>query len=113
VSNAGSNSPVVAQASSPAASSAASSAATNSAATSSAPINSTNLTGPLALQINGQTTTVLPNSHAIVTAVQNSLNNQLIQTRTSIDATLNSLSILRSGAFAASLRQQALDSVRR
>ena len=80
---------------------------------SSAPVSApATVTGPSAVQINGQTL-LLPNASSIVTAVQNSLNNQLIQTRTSIDATLNSLSILRSGAFAASLRQQALDSVRR
>lgn len=56
---------------------------------------------------------VVPNAAAIVTAVQNTVNNQIIQTRTTIDATLNSLSILRSDAFAASIRQQALDSIRR
>jgi hypothetical protein len=56
---------------------------------------------------------ILPSATAIVTAVQNSVNNQVIQTRTSIDATMNSLSFLRSGAFADALRQEALLSVRR
>lgn len=50
---------------------------------------------------------VLPNAAAIVTAVQNSANDQLIQTRTQIDATLSALSALRSGAFAAALQDQA------
>jgi hypothetical protein len=68
----------------------------------------------LTIQVNaaGQTL-VLPNASSIVTAVQNSLNNQIIQTRTTIDATLNSLSVLRSSAFADSLRQQALAPGRR
>jgi hypothetical protein len=68
----------------------------------------------LTVQVNaaGQTL-VLPNASSIVTAVQNSLNNQIIQTRTTIDATLNSLSVLRSSAFADSLRQQALAPGRR
>jgi hypothetical protein len=50
---------------------------------------------------------VLPNAAAIVTAVQNTANDQLIQTRTQIDATLSALSALRSGAFAAALQDQA------
>ena len=58
-------------------------------------------------------TFVIPNGAAIVTAVQNTVNNQIIQTRTTIDAALNSLSALRAGAFAESLRLQALDAVRR
>jgi hypothetical protein len=55
---------------------------------------------------------VLPNTAAIVTAVQNSVNDQLIQTRTQIDATLNALSALRSGAFAAALQAQLQSSIR-
>jgi hypothetical protein len=55
---------------------------------------------------------VLPDAGAIVTAVQNSVNNQLIQTRTQIDATLNALSALRSGAYAAALQAQALSGIR-
>lgn len=49
---------------------------------------------------------LLPNAAAIVIAVQNSVNEQLLQTRTQIDATLNALSALRSGAFAAALQAQ-------
>ena len=68
--------------------------------------------GLQSVQVGGQTL-ILPSATAIVTAVQNSVNNQVIQTRTSIDATMNSLSFLRSGAFADALRQEALLSVRR
>jgi hypothetical protein len=55
---------------------------------------------------------VLPDAAAIVTAVQNSVNNQLIQTRTQIDATLNALSALRSGTFAAALQAQLQSGIR-
>lgn len=55
---------------------------------------------------------VLPSAAAIITAVQASMNDQLIQTRTQIDATLNALSALRSGEFAAALRAQTQGSVR-
>jgi hypothetical protein len=55
---------------------------------------------------------VLPNAAAIITAVQNSVNDQLIQTRTQIDATLNALSALRSGAFAAALQAQLQSGIR-
>ena len=87
--------------------------ATTSSTTASAGANAAASSGGVqSVQFNGQTM-VLPNPTAIVTAVQNTLNNQVIQTRTSIDATLNSLSFLRSGAFADALRQQTLLSVRR
>jgi hypothetical protein len=71
-------------------------------------------TAPLLVQINaaGQTL-VVPSAGSIVTAVQNSVNNQIIQTRTTIDAMLNSLSALRASTLAGSIRQQALDAVRR
>ena len=55
---------------------------------------------------------VLPDAGAIVTAVQNSVNNQLIQTRTQIDATLNALSALRANAYAAALQAQTQAGVR-
>jgi hypothetical protein len=55
----------------------------------------------------------VPNGAAIATAVQNSLNNQLLQVQTQITAQLNALEVARSGALAAALRQQALDAVRR
>jgi hypothetical protein len=55
---------------------------------------------------------MLPDAAAIVTAVQNSVNDQLIQTRTQIDATLNALSALRSGAFAAALQTQLQGGIR-
>lgn len=86
--------------------------APTSSAAASAVANRAASTGVQSVQLNGQTL-LLPNATAIVTGVQNSLNNQIIQTRTSIDATMNSLSFLRSGAFADSLRQQALISARR
>lgn len=69
---------------------------------------------PLVVQVNaGGQTLVLPNASAIVTAVQNSVNNQIIQTRTTIDAMLSTLSAARAGALADSIRQQALDAARR
>ncbi len=64
------------------------------------------------MTVNGQVIQ-LPNGAGIALAVQNSLNNQQINTRTQIDATMSSLSLLQSGQFAAALRQQILDSVRR
>jgi len=69
---------------------------------------------PLVVQmtVNGQVIQI-PNGAAIGLAVQNSLNNQQISARTQIDATLSTLSALQSGQFAAALRQQVIDSVRR
>jgi hypothetical protein len=58
-------------------------------------------------------TIVIPNASAIVTAVQNTVNNQIIQTRTTIDAVLSSLSAARGSAMAETIRQQALDATRR
>jgi cell division septation protein DedD len=55
---------------------------------------------------------LLPNAAAIVTAVQNSVDGQLLQTRTQIDATLNALSAMRSGAFAAALQAQTQAGIR-
>lgn len=69
---------------------------------------------PLVVQLTaGGQTILVPNATAIVSAVQNTLNNQLIETRTSIDAALSSLSALRSHTFSEALRQQALDGIRR
>lgn len=69
---------------------------------------------PLLVQMNaGGQTIVIPNANAIVAAVQNSVNDQIIQTRTTIDAVLSSLSALRANTLANSIRQQTLDSVRR
>jgi cell envelope opacity-associated protein A len=65
------------------------------------------------MTVNGQVIQV-PNGSAIAAlTVQNTLNNQQISARTQIDATLSTLSALQSGQFAAALRQQILDSVRR
>jgi hypothetical protein len=70
---------------------------------------------PLVVQItvNGQVVQI-PNGAALAAlTVQNTLNNTQINTRTQIDAAAASLSALQSGQFAAALRQQILDSVRR
>lgn len=48
----------------------------------------------------GPQTVIVPNTQAMVTAIQNSMNNQLIQTRTQIDATLSSLAAFRAASFA-------------
>ena len=64
------------------------------------------------MTVNGQVIQV-PMARQSPSRIQNSLNNQQINTRTQIDATLSSLSALQSGQFAAALRQQILDSVRR
>lgn len=63
-------------------------------------------------QAGGQTI-LLPNAGAIVTAVQNTVNNQMIETRTTIDAVLSSISALRASTLAETVRQQALDGLRR
>jgi hypothetical protein len=60
----------------------------------------------------GGQTVLIPNATAIVTGVQNSVNNQIIQTRTTIDAVLSSLSAFRANTMANAIRQQALSSVR-
>lgn len=98
--------------SSPQSASAAAPAATAPAVQSS--ISAPATPQPLVVQmtVNGQVIQV-PNGAAISLAVQNSLNNTQINTRTQIDAQLSSLSLLQSGQFAAALRQQILDSVRR
>lgn len=76
--------------------------------------NATPPVTPMLVQMNaGGQTIVIPNANAIVAAVQNSVNDQIIQTRTTIDAVLSSLSALRANTLANSIRQQALDSVRR
>lgn len=55
----------------------------------------------------------IPDAGTLSMAIQNSVQATRIEARTSIDATLNSLSALRAADFAASLRQQAIDSIRR
>lgn len=57
--------------------------------------------------------TAIPDANALSTSIQNSVQATRVETQTTIDATLNSLSALRSTDFAASLRQQAIDSIRR
>jgi hypothetical protein len=70
--------------------------------------------GPLFVQMNaGGQTVIVPNASAIVTAVQNTVNDQIIQARTTIDAALSSISALRTNTLTQAVRQQALDSVRR
>lgn len=55
----------------------------------------------------------LPGATALATSIQNSVQATRIQAETHISVTLNSLSALRSAAFAEGLRQQAIDSARR
>lgn len=55
----------------------------------------------------------LPNAAALSTSIQNSVGATRIQAETSISVTLNSLSALRSAAFAEGLRQQVIASARR
>lgn len=55
----------------------------------------------------------IPDAGALSMAIQNSVQATRIEAQTSIDATLSSLSALRAADFAASLRQQAIDSIRR
>ncbi len=57
--------------------------------------------------------TSIPNAAAFATSIQNSVQATRIDTETSISASLSSLAALRSSNFAAALRQQAIDSVRR
>ena len=66
---------------------------------------------PVAIS-NGQVIQV-PNGAALALGVQNSANNTRIGVQNQIDVTLSSLSALQSGQFAAALRQQAIDSLRR
>jgi hypothetical protein len=51
--------------------------------------------------------------NGIITGIQNTLNNQMIQVRTTIDATLSSLSQMRAQVFSDAFRQSAIDSARR
>jgi len=55
----------------------------------------------------------IPNGPALATSIQNSVQATRIETETRIDASLASLSALRSINFAAALRQQAIDAARR
>jgi hypothetical protein len=106
--------PAPAAAAAPAPATAAAPVQTVQPATPASPTTSAAAAQPLVVQmtVNGQVIQI-PNGAAIGLAVQNSLNNQQISARTQIDATLSSLSALQSGQFAAALRQQAIDSVRR
>jgi len=63
-------------------------------------------------QVAGQTL-VLPNATALVTTVQNTVNSQLIETRTTIDAVLSSVSALRASILADAVRRTTLDGLRR
>jgi hypothetical protein len=55
----------------------------------------------------------VPSANGILSGVQNTLNNQLIQVRTTIDATLSSITQLRTQLFSDAFRQSAIDSARR
>jgi hypothetical protein len=55
----------------------------------------------------------IPNAAPLATAIQNSVAATRIETQTNISASLeNSLAALRSGALAAAIRQQAIQSTR-
>lgn len=70
------------------------------------------VSGPSQLITNGQVIQ-LPSAAAMITGIQNSLNNQSIQVRTTIDATLASMSQFRSQLISDAFRQSTIDSVRR
>jgi hypothetical protein len=55
----------------------------------------------------------IPNAAALATSIQNSVEATRIETMTSINATLSSLAALRSSNFTETMRQQAIDSIRR
>lgn len=55
----------------------------------------------------------IPDAPALATSIQNSVQAARIETETRIDASLSSLSALRSLNFANALRQQVIDSARR
>lgn len=55
----------------------------------------------------------IPDAPALATSIQNSVQAARIETETRIDASLSSLSALRSLNFTNALRQQAIDSARR
>ena len=55
----------------------------------------------------------LPDASSLATAIQNSVAGTRLETQTTINATLNSLSMLQSGALADVLRQQILESLGR
>lgn len=90
----------------------AASAATSAARSATAPLT-TSISIPVGNT--GQVVTVasIPNAAAFATSIQNSVQATRIDTETSISATLSSLAALRSVNFAAAVRQQAIDSVRR
>jgi hypothetical protein len=52
-------------------------------------------------------------ANGIISGVQNTLNNQMIQVRTTIDATLSSMSQLRTQQFTDAFRQSTIDGARR
>lgn len=72
--------------------------------------------GTVALVQSGQGNTFLPGNMApgsVGTVIQNTLNNQKIQSITTIDATANSLQILKGMNLQSSLRNAVVDSLRR
>lgn len=77
---------------------------------------STTGTGSLALVQSGQGNTFLPGSISQTAAgivIQNTLDNQKIQTITRVDAVVNSSSIIRSMNLQSSMRSAVIDSLRR
>lgn len=70
------------------------------------------VSGPSQLITNGQVIQ-LPSTTAMITGIQNSLNNQSIQVRTTIDATLASMSQLRSQLSSDAFRLSTVNSTRR
>lgn len=86
-------------------------AATTSPSTAPAAL-ATALPATVERQAAGQTL-VLPNAAALVTTVQNTVNSQIIETRTTIDAVLSSVSALRASVLADAVRRTTLDGLRR
>lgn len=62
---------------------------------------------------NGGVAVQLPSTTNIISGVQNTLNNQTIQVRTTIDATLSSMTQFRAQLFSDAFRQSTIDSAAR
>jgi hypothetical protein len=62
---------------------------------------------------NGGVSVQLPSTTSIISGVQNTLNNQMIQVRTTIDATLSSMTQFRAQLFSDAFRQSTIDSAAR
>lgn len=88
-------------------------AAPATAAAAAAPPSGSSITVPVGNTGQVIVISAIPDASTLATSIQNSVQATRIETQTSIDATLGSLAALRSVNFAASLRQQAIDSVRR